>query len=42
MSRTTISVLVRTVLCGCWKTIDWKEVWWEGEMYGMLSWMWRG
>jgi len=37
----TISVL-RTALCGCWKTIDWKEVWWEGERFGMVSWVRRG
>jgi hypothetical protein len=39
-SRITISILVHTVLCGCWETVDWKEVWREGERYGMVSWVW--
>ena len=38
MIRMTISVLICTALCDCWKIIDWKEVWWEGERYGMVRW----
>ena len=46
MIRITILVLFRTALCGCWKAIDWKEVWWEreseGESYCVVSWVWSG
>ena len=46
MFRITILVLFRTALCGCWKAIDWKEVWWErgweGERSCILSCVLRG
>ena len=40
--RTMLLVLNCTALYECWKTIDWEEVWWEGERNGMESWVWRG
>jgi len=35
--RIIISVLNCSEEYECWKTIDWKEVWWVGERHDMVS-----
>jgi hypothetical protein len=40
--RMTMSVHDCAAQYGSRKNIDCKEVWWEGEGYGMVSWVWRG
>jgi hypothetical protein len=41
MVRMTVLVLDCAAQCECRMIIDWEEVWLEGAMYGMESWVWN-
>jgi len=38
----TVLVLDCAARCEYQMIIDWKEVWWEGARYGVVSWVWSG